>query len=32
MFIDKYKDFNIVKNYVNFLKIMKNLKSYIFKF
>lgn len=32
IFINKYKWFNIVENYANFLKIIKYLKSFVIKF
>lgn len=32
MFINKYKKFDIVKDYISFLKKIKNLKLYIIKF
>lgn len=31
MFINRHICFNIVKNYSKFLKVIKNLKSYIIK-
>ena len=32
MFIDKYKHLDVVEDYANFLKVMKDLEPYIVKF